>query len=55
MPVAGGVLVRVTTQQWKIPDFTGHEAKAFLYSGIAASGMSPEEALQKWYMRPQLL
>lgn len=55
MPAAGGVLVRVTTQQWKVPDFTGHKAKAFLEAGIAGSGRTPQDALRKWYLRPRLL
>lgn len=55
MPAIGGVLVRVTTKQWKIPDFTGHKVKAFLDAGIAGTGRTPQDALRTWYLRPRLL
>lgn len=55
MPAAGGVLVRVTTKEWKYPDPTGAKAKGFLGVGIAETGRTPQDAIRKWYLTPRLM
>lgn len=55
MPKTGGVLVRVTTKQWKHPDPTGARAKGFMGASIAVTGPTPQAAIRKWYSRPRFL